>query len=237
MLAFPLGIFIFETLHLIRSEDGNVRKLIAIRSLYQAVACLSLMGWILLWGNFGPEPEVSKQNISTVSIFKVFPEHCLYFLSCLGFYFVIPESILLRRAPWIIDLINKKGIVVSVSLFLLFLLFPPYQNINYNIPTMGYMDKLFRTFGGDFFRMTAFYVLALVACLRFFTIDLETSLVLSNGLLMLKSHIAWDKYLLPLIVILWLLNAYKKSVVLDFNRKSSDRIESPSSLFVDEVAK
>jgi hypothetical protein len=72
---------------------------------------------------------------------------------------------------------------------------------------MGYMDKLFRMFGGDFFRMTLFYILALIACLRFLVMNLESLFVLTNVLMMLKSHIAWDKYLLPLIVILWFLNA------------------------------
>ena len=105
------------------------------------------------------------------------------------------------------NLFNKKAIIVSISVFVLFLFFPPYQNVDYNIPTMGYMDKLFRLFGGDFIRMTLFYILALMACLRFLAINLESLFVLSNVLVMIKSHIAWDKYLLPLIVILWFLNA------------------------------
>jgi len=103
--------------------------------------------------------------------------------------------------------LNRKTILVSISVFILFILFPPYQNVNYNIPTMGYMDKLFRMFVGDFLRMTLFYVLALIACLRFLAMNLESLFVLTNVLMMLKSHIAWDKYLLPLIVILWFLNA------------------------------
>jgi len=209
MLAFPLGIFIFETLNLIRAKSTNLIKPIIIRSLYQLIACLSIVAWVLFWGNFGPVLEVARQNISTLPLFKLFPEHSLYFLSCLGFYFVIPEFILLRRHTTIMILFNKKTILVSISLFILFLLFPPYQNVNYNIPTMGYMDKLFRMFGGDFFRMTLFYILALIACLRFFAINLESLLVLSNALMMLKSHVAWDKYLLPLIVILWFLNAIR----------------------------
>ena len=207
MLAFPLGIFIFETLSLLRAKNANLIKPIVIRSLYQLIACLSILVWALFWGNFGPAPEVAKQNISTLSLFKLFPEHSLYFLSCLGFYFVIPELILLKRYTFIMTWFNRKTILVSISVFILFLLFPPYQNVNYGIPTMGYMDKLFRLFGGDFFRMTLFYLLGLMACLRFLAINLEGLLVLSNALMMLKSHIAWDKYLLPLIVILWLLNA------------------------------
>ena len=79
---------------------------------------------------------------------------------------------------------------------------------------MGYMDKLFRMIGGDLFRMAVFYILALTACLRFLSFDLESFFVLSNGLVMLKSHIAWDKYLLPLIVALWFLNAYEKKETL-----------------------
>jgi hypothetical protein len=207
MLAFPLGIFIFETLNLIRARNPNLIKPIVIRSLYQFIACLSIVVWVLFLGNFGPVLEVARQSISTSSLFKLFPEHSLYFLSCLGFYFVIPEWILLKRNTTIMNLFKKKAILVSISVFILFLLFPPYQNVNYNIPTMGYMDKLFRMIGGDFFRMTLFYILALIACLRFLVMNLESLFVLTNVLIMLKSHIAWDKYLLPLIVILWFLNA------------------------------
>ena len=207
MLAFPLGILIFETLNLIRAKSANLIKPIVIRSLYQFIACISIVVWVLFWGNFGPALEVARQNISTISVFKLFPEHSLYFLSCLGFYFVIPEFILLKRYKFIKTWLNRKALLISISVFILFLLFPPYQNVNYNIPTMGYMDKLFRMFGGDFFRMTLFYILALIACLRFLVMNLESLFVLTNVLMMLKSHIAWDKYLLPLIVILWFLNA------------------------------
>lgn len=207
MLAFPLGILIFEALNLVKAQNANLMKPIAMRSLYQFIACLSIIGWVLFWRNYGPGLEVAKQNISTVSFLKLFPDHSLYFLSCLGFYFVIPELILVKRNTFIMNLFNKKVIIVSISVFVLFLFFPPYQNVDYNIPTMGYMDKLFRLFGGDFIRMTLFYILALMACLRFLAINLESLFVLSNVLVMIKSHIAWDKYLLPLIVILWFLNA------------------------------
>ena len=227
MVAFPLGILIFEIVNLKSAENTQMIRPIAVRSLYQLVACLSIVVWVLLWGDFGPVLEVARQNISTVSLSKFFPEHSLYFLSCLGFYFVIPESILLKRNTFITNLFNKKTILVSIPVFVLFLFFPPYQNVNYNIPTMGYMDKLFRMVGGDFFRMTLYYILALIACLRFLSINLESLLVLSNALLMLKTHIAWDKYLLPLIVILWLLNAIQKKWNLpDSWREQPTRLQS-----------
>ena len=207
MLAFPLGILVFETLNLIKAEDATLIKPIAIRLLYQFVACLSIMVWVLFWGSFGPALEVARQSVTTVSLFKLFPDHSLYFLSCLGFYFVIPEFVLLKRNASIINLVHKRAILVSISLFILFLIFPPYQNVNNDIATMGYMDKLFRMFAGDLFRITLFYILALIACLRFLTINLETLFVLLNVLIILKSYVIWDKYLLPLIVILWFLNA------------------------------
>jgi hypothetical protein len=221
MLAFPSGIFIFETLSLIRAKNPNLVKPIVIRSLYQLIACLSIGVWVLFFGNFGPVLEVARQSISTISLFRLFPEHSLYFLSCLGFYFVIPEFILLKRNTSIMSWFNKKTILVSISVFILFLLFPPYQNVNYDIPTMGYMDKLFRMIDGDFFRMTLFYILALIACLRFLAMNLESLFVLTNVLMMLKSHIAWDKYLLPLIVILWFLNAmaHRGTTLLDDVRR------------------
>jgi hypothetical protein len=138
MLAFPLGILIFEALNLVRAQNANLMRPIAMRSLYPFIVCLSIIGWVLFWRNYGPGLEVAKQNISTISFLKLFPDHSLYFLSCLGFYFVIPESILVKRNTFIMNLFNKKVIIVSISVLVLFLFFPPYQNVNYNIPTMGY---------------------------------------------------------------------------------------------------
>ena len=70
---------------------------------------------------------------------------------------------------------------------------------------MGYFDKAVRTVLPDMLRMALFYVLALGACLRFSRIDLSFWLLLMNALIMMKSHVAWDKYAMPLLIALWYL--------------------------------
>ena len=64
MLAFPLGILIYETLNLIRAENTNLKKLIAMRSLYQLVACLSIVVWVLFWGKDPSLPRRLKSEAS-----------------------------------------------------------------------------------------------------------------------------------------------------------------------------
>ncbi|MCK5659191.1 MAG: hypothetical protein KAH96_04890 [Alphaproteobacteria bacterium] len=99
--------------------------------------------------------------------------------------------------------ITRKKLFATLLLGILFLFFPPLQNNNYSIPMMGFLDKFLHLFCNDFFRMITLYFLALLATIRFIKIDQNFFFVWINVLLMLKAHIAWDKYTLPLIVILW----------------------------------
>ena len=99
--------------------------------------------------------------------------------------------------------ITHKKLLAALFLGFLFFLFPPLQNHNFPIPTMGFLDKFLHLFCNDFFRMTFLYLSALLATIRFIKIDRNFFFVWINALLMLKAHIAWDKYTLPLIVILW----------------------------------
>mgnify|MGYP004005218169 CR=1 FL=1 len=207
MLAFPFGILVFEIIKLIKESDCEMKGLIRKVAFYQFIACTSFLAWFLFWGNFGPSTEIAIQNVSTVSAFRIYPEYSLYFLSCIGFYFVIPEIILFKRYADVYSYVNIKSIVIAITVSMLFMLFPPFQNFDYSIPAMGYMDKMFRVFRSDLLRVVFFCVFATLACLRFYVLRIETILILSNVILMAKSHIAWDKYLLPLIVILWFLTA------------------------------
>ena len=93
--------------------------------------------------------------------------------------------------------------MAAISLGLMFFFFPPLQNNNFPVPEMGFLDKFLHLFCNDFYRMTSLYFLALPATLRFIKVDRNFFLVWINVLLMLKAHVAWDKYALPLIIILW----------------------------------
>ena len=200
MVAFPAALFLFE----IYQARGNIiGGKLRLASLLLALS--SLLGWVLFFGGFGPHQEMARQHIATAGITKVMPEHSLYFLACIGIYFVFLEAILFRTGSFVKDIVSRRGVFLSVALLLLFILFPPLENRGYFMPTMGYFDKAVRTVLPDMLRMGFFYVLALAACLRFSRIDLSFWLLLMNALIMMKSHVAWDKYAMPLLIVLWYL--------------------------------
>jgi hypothetical protein len=68
---------------------------------------------------------------------------------------------------------------------------------------MGFLDRFLHLFCNDAARIIILYGLALLATIRFLKIGPDFFLVWTNVLLMAKAHIAWDKYTLPLIVVLW----------------------------------
>ena len=88
-----------------------------------------------------------------------------------------------------------------------FLIFPPLQNEQYGIPTMGFMDRALRLLLGDGLRVLCLYLLALMAALRFRQSGWVQLLVLANLGVLSLAHIAWDKYALPLLAVLWFLTA------------------------------
>ena len=50
--------------------------------------------------------------------------------------------------------------------------------------------------------MALLYLFALFATIKFLKIDRNFFLVWVNVLMMLKAHVAWDKYVIPLVIIL-----------------------------------
>lgn len=197
MVAFPVGLMLFEAL--------NERRLAPIAP--QALACASLLGWIWMFGGFGPSLGIARWNPATTQLWNVRPHQALYFLTCIGLYFVFPEAVLSKgwhgrprnRTLWIMG-----------SLAVLFLTFPPLRNVQ-GLATMGYLDRAAGAVLPDALRMLLFYGLALLACLRFAERTLPAILVAANAALMMKAYVAWDKYALPLLVVLWYLHARGRS--------------------------
>ena len=238
MVAFPCALSLFEIYHTFPERlKGSARWIAPL------TACFTLIGWIIFFGGFGPQEEISKQKVVTSNFFHLIPENCNYFLACLGVYFCLPEiaynqllkidiatniplvqaSLLstststdkLQRQPLanssFLSWVTYEKLLAAIFLGLLFFFFPPLQNNNFPIPTMGFLDKLLHLFCNSFFRMALLYSFALIATIRFIKIDRNFFFVWINILLMLKAHIAWDKYALPLIVILWFYWSEKKA--------------------------
>jgi hypothetical protein len=203
MVAFPIAVAVWE-------GWGALLALPRLRASWIApsVAAATLGLWILFFGGFAPPVAVETQHLSTVRLLRLFPDRLLYFCAVVGFYYVAIEFLLLRR--WrdtgLTDWMNLRSTALGAAVVVGFVLFPPLRNVDYSIPTMGFLDKALQ-FLPDVARVVVFTGLALLAVARFHRPSLETVLVVVNAGVMLKSHIAWDKYALALLVVLWWLRA------------------------------
>lgn len=170
-------------------------------------AASTLLGWVALFGGLAPPAAVLGERIVTAPLLALEPSHALYSLVGVGFYFVLPERLLLgTRAPLVV---SRRTVTVMLGLAVAFLAFPPRDNVAMGVPpTMGFFDIAARkAFPLEAARLVLYYGLAVAACLRFSRRDLSSRLVLTNAAVMLKSHVAWEKYLVPLLITLWYLAA------------------------------
>lgn len=197
-VAFPLAILAGELLVALR-----VRSLVPSGAAWASLAATaSLGGWYVLFGGFAPPAALDVQRIDTG---RLFVDHGLYFLACIGAYFVLVEAVLFRRKFW--QEISGAGRLMAVVTALLFFFFPPLQNVNFAIPAMGFLDVAARWAFNDVLRMTFLSILAACAAARFSRLDLASLFVWANALIMMKAHIGWDKYALPVLVVLWFMKS------------------------------
>jgi hypothetical protein len=211
VVAFPLALLAGGLL-----LHARLRQ-IAWRSevIASAIATLSLAGWYVFFGGFAPQTALHAQNIAAV---RFYPEHGLYFLTCIGLYFVVAECILFRSvAPLLAP--GRGAIAIAALVSLLFLFFPPIENINPPVPTMGYLDIAVRSVFPTLARVMLFWALAFVAVLRLRPLSTGGLMLYANAALLACAHVAWDKYALPMLATLWLL-------------KSADRLDEAEPALV-----
>jgi len=160
-------------------------------------------------GGFGPANVVA--HIPTARLTYLMPAHALYFLTCIGLYYCLPEMVLFRQKPISVAQQADVFLVILLSMGLAgtFILFPPVRNVNYFTPRMGFLDIAANRILGQDARVVLFYFLALWAVVRFVKPrnTITGWLLITNALVMAKAQIAWDKYALPIIAVLWLLQA------------------------------
>jgi hypothetical protein len=201
MLAFPVAIAIYEFLLTLRQDGVKLRR----DWVAPLLASATIGGWIILFDGLTPASAISSDTIAVPSVqqemWLVDLSASLYFLACLGVYFVIPEWIFFCRKIAPRRLLREKNYVLAFVLLLLFIIFPPFE-------AHGLLIKIARFVPVFVFKLTVLYVPALLAVVRFARFDLGFWLVLINAGLMIKAH-PWDKYLLPLLVVLWYFRSAK----------------------------
>ena len=200
------------------------------RVLPMAAAAGTLLGWVLFFGGLGPQQGLDAYPTHMESLANVTPFHGLYFLSCIGAYFVVPEFVLFRRwrEPWR-PLFARRNLVIAAVVFALFLVFQPPQHLG-----MGPLKRVTVTlFPFDVLgpvsiavQILLFATLAWLACVRFARIDLLFWLLLSRVVLMATAWEGWEKYNTALIAALWYLRSISDlSGPIALWRLESDRPE------------
>ncbi|MBN8596942.1 MAG: hypothetical protein J0L78_04635 [Planctomycetes bacterium] len=213
MVAFPVGLALWQIAELIRLKPANERMRAIITS-PKVIAGLSgalvLLAWIVFWGGFGPPGEVRRQAVSTAQNSILFyPQYALYGLSCLGLYFALPHWVLFDRRLNLRFVFSLRGVLLMTAITVCFWFFPPQDNFHYEIDNMGYFDRMIRGAVGAHspVRLIILAAFAWIAAMAFCRRSLASTLVLVHLLMLAKAHIAWDKYELPMLMCLWFLVA------------------------------
>jgi len=210
MVAFPLAVAAHEFFSRSCARTDQPRKLRwpAFAWILPTIAAASLLAWIGVFGGPAPHRAIETQRLATADAVSVFPQHSLYFLSSIGVYFVLVETMLFWRWQELAKAIrSRRAWIAAVLLIAAFVLFPPLKNLNYDIESMGYLDLALRAVMGDGPRVAVLCLLAVLVCARWRQINLAWWLLSLNAVVMMKAHIGWDKYALALLMSLWWLKA------------------------------
>ncbi len=177
-----------------------------------SVGCLtaslfSLVSWFIFWGGPANAVALNSQVVATTQWLSFLPENVGYFLACVATYYCLPEFLFFSASRELFKqrfAQRKKVAVIVVMIVSLFALFPPLGNhYPYPIEEMGFLDKGLRLGFNDFWRVVALCGLAIFAVIRFAEDSLPAYFVVLNAVLMAKAHIAWDKYVFSLLLVLW----------------------------------
>jgi hypothetical protein len=207
MVTFPIALAAVELAPAFAGRSGWKLQ----RALPLVVAAGSLLGWMLLFGDLAPAAGLQEWPRHTVSLHGLVPGYGLYFLSCIGAYFVVPEFVLYRRWRSSAALLTKRNTVLAVVVIALFAIFPP---LSPDVP-MGVFNRLTLVLfptevlgsWSETIRYALFCTLAWLTCVRFARIDLVFWLLLTNFALMTASYAAWEKYNLAVLATLWYLRS------------------------------
>lgn len=201
MLAFPVALAAYELMSSLKA-GFQFRP----RQLAPIAAAATILGWLWLFKGLAPEAAIATQSTPSVQqatwSFSLSPS--LYFLSCIGLYFVIPEWILFSRSFSFKQILSFRNVALMLGLLPAFVFFPPLE-------AHGLLIKIENFLPAPSVVLAVFYVLAFLTCVRFSRANLAFWLLFVNCGLMLKAY-PWDKYALPLLVVFWY---FKSTNILD----------------------
>jgi hypothetical protein len=140
----------------------------------------------------------------------------MYASAVVAVYYIIPETLVTRRISHFLEYPRKyplmfAGFLLVIAAIIAF--FPAKQAYNpyFTWPYLGYVDELLMKIGiSGLLKQLVFGALMLVTLVRFVSprFTLATWVFLLNILLLGKAQLSWDKYSLPMIMVLWFLAMY-----------------------------
>lgn len=175
------------------------------RWILPAIATLSLLIWIYLFKGLAPVWLLEESNTPDIqrTFLDIDPGGAIHSLAAVGAYIVIPELILFNPVTSIKKLLKprRKIAIIAAVLLLYIILFPPsLEGLGRLLKTALMLPHLSLSF-------LLFYILALLACIRFTEPSLMAVIVLFQTIIMTKAY-PWDKYVLPVAVVFWYLKSY-----------------------------
>lgn len=216
MVVFPAAIALCEFLTAFKSPaqppNSSPQPLsgwkLHLRWILPAIATATLFGWIIFFGGLAPAAALSDKSTPVVqqALWRIQPGGAIHGLASIGGYIVIPELILFSPIASFKKLLapKRKIAIIAAVLLAYIIAFPPVFN------GLGRLIAIALKLPHPFLGLALFYVLALLACIRFSRPSLMLFVVLFNTLIMTKAY-PWDKYVLPVAVFFW----YLKSIELE----------------------
>jgi hypothetical protein len=207
LLVFPLALGMHEFYTAFKAKS---RLSFNLRLAAPFVAALSIVVWFWFFDGIAPGTGILTRKIPLVqqSFWALAPDSSLYFLACIGLYFIIPEWFLFSRKVNAQALFTRKNGYIALGLAILFILFAPNE-------THGLLiQAAWKLTWNRSLHVFMFFVLAWFACIRFSRINLSFWILLVSTVLMMKAY-PWDKYTLPVLVVFWYLKSIGKLDIPD----------------------
>jgi hypothetical protein len=210
MLAFPAAIATYEFASVaVTWRQTKQINWSAQRSwLFPLLAASTILFWLYLFQGLAPQSAYSVRDVPPVQTTAWALElgGVVHFLAFVGCYLVIPEFLLFNprarfqhlRQRW--PQHRRQFFVIVLALLLYILVFPPHE------PASGNVDKLANLMPHPLIKLGLYYVLSLLACLRFARFTPMALFVAFSALIMIKAY-PWDRYVLPVAVAFWYLKS------------------------------
>ena len=206
MLAFPIAIALYEFIINALPVIKNNRKIKFYeqwRWIAPLIAASSILFWFYLFQGLAPSTGIEElaPTIQKTTWFLK-PNRAIYFLAFTSIFIVIPEFILFRPKIDVSNLRWRKFTLIALAWLLYCIIFPPPTTSD------GMFSIIINLFHYEVLKIALFYILSLLALVRFSRPNLMLLCLLFNCIIMMKAHY-WSKYVLPLAIVFWYLKSLK----------------------------